>query len=271
VTATNATGAGDLPAVLELTGTGMVFPDGTRALADVSLLLGSGEFVAVVGPSGCGKSTLLRLAAGLDQPTEGVTVNHTAASTGFVFQDATLLPWRTLRRNVELLAELHRLPRAARRQRAADAIGRVGLAGFEDHKPAALSGGMRMRASLARALVLSPRLFLLDEPFGALDELTRQRLGEQLHGLFVADRWAALLVTHSISEAVYLASRVLVMSPHPGTVIADIPVPFGYPRPPDLRFSPDFAAVAAQVSHALRSNHEADVPAPAGHEEVGAS
>jgi NitT/TauT family transport system ATP-binding protein len=253
--------------VLELADVQMVYPGGTEAVAGVSLQLDAGEFVAIVGPSGCGKSTLLRIASGLARPTGGTAVNHAAEATGYAFQDATLLAWRDLRRNVELLAELHKLPRAQRRSRARGAIERVGLAGFGAHKPAALSGGMRMRAALARELVLSPRLFLMDEPFGALDELTRERLGEQLLELFAADRWAALLVTHSVAEAVYLASRVLVMSPRPGRIVAEIEVPFDYPRQPELRFSPRFTALAGEVSRVLRANHAwPGEPNPAGTE-----
>lgn len=246
------TGGGGAPAVLELAGVRMTYPDGTEALGEVSLRLAPGEFVAVVGPSGCGKSTLLRIASGLARPTGGTAINHATGSTGYVFQDATLLPWRSLRHNVELLGELSGLPRQVRRQRAGEAIDRVGLAGFAGHRPAALSGGMRMRASLARALTLSPELFLLDEPFGALDELTRERLGERLQDLYLADRFATLLVTHSVAEAVFLASRVLVMSARPGTVIAEIPVPFDHPRPPQVRFTPCFATSAGAVSRALR-------------------
>jgi len=241
----------------------LCYPDGTQALAGVSLHLSAGEFVAIVGQSGCGKSTLFRIASGLMQPTGGIALNRAAEATEYVFQDATLLPWRTLQRNVELLAELYGLPRAERRRRATEAIDRVGLTGFAGHKPAALSGGMRMRASLARALTLSPRLLLLDEPFGALDEQTREVLGDRLQELFIADRFAALLVTHSVSEAVYLANHVLVMSPRPGTVVAEVAVPFDYPRPPDLRFSPQFAAVAGEVSAALRGDRER--PAGSGH------
>jgi NitT/TauT family transport system ATP-binding protein len=242
--------------VLELADVQMVYPGGTHAVAEVSLRLAAGEFVAIVGPSGCGKSTLLRIASGLMRPTSGTALNHCAEATGFVFQDATLLAWRDLLRNVALLAELHKLPRRQRRSRARDAIGRVGLGGFAGHKPAALSGGMRMRAALARELVLSPRLFLMDEPFGALDELTRERLGEQLLDLFAADRWGALLVTHSVAEACFLASRVLVMSPRPGRIVAEIEVPFTYPRAPELRFDQQFTAVAGQVSRVLRTNHD---------------
>jgi NitT/TauT family transport system ATP-binding protein len=238
--------------VLELSDVEMRYPDGTHAVGGVSMRLPAGEFASVVGASGCGKSTLLRIASGLMAPTRGTALNHATGHTGYVFQDATLLPWRSVRRNVELLAELHRLPRAERQRRAAAAIDRVGLGAFARHRPAALSGGMRMRASLARTLALSPRLLLLDEPFGALDELTREHLGEQLQELFLADRFAALLVTHSITEAVFLSSRVLVMSPRPGTVVAEVTVPFDYPRPPEIRFSPEFATVAARVSGSLR-------------------
>ena len=247
--------------VLELRGVGLTFPDGTRALRGLSLRLSPGEFVSVVGPSGCGKSTLLRIASGLCRPAEGGAENR-AARTGYVFQDPTLLPWRSVRRNVELLGELHRLPRAERQRRAGAAIHRVGLGEFARHRPAALSGGMRMRASLARALTLDPDLFLLDEPFGALDELTRERLTEQLHDLFTADGFAALLVTHSIGEAVHLSSRVIVLSDRPGTVTAEVAVPFPYPRSPGLRFSAEFGAMAARVSAALRG--ERDPAAAAG-------
>jgi NitT/TauT family transport system ATP-binding protein len=231
----------------------MRYPDRTHAIQDVSMRLAAREFISVVGASGCGKSTLLRIASGLMQPTGGTALNHATGQTGYVFQDPTLLPWRSVVRNVELLTELHRLPRAERRRRADAAIERVGLSEFARHKPAALSGGMRMRASLARTLALSPRLLLLDEPFGALDELTRERLGEQLAELFAADRFAALLVTHSVVEAVYLSSRVLVMSPRPGTIVAEVPVPFDYPRPPEIRFSTEFTAVAARISKSLRA------------------
>jgi NitT/TauT family transport system ATP-binding protein len=238
------------------------YPNRTLALDGVSLRLNAGEFVSVVGPSGCGKSTLLHIAAGLATPTIGRATRATTR-IGYVFQDPTLLPWRSVARNVELLGELHRLPRAQRRERARAAIDRVGLAEFTAHKPATLSGGMRMRASLARALTLDPDLFLFDEPFGALDVLTRERLGEQLQELFAADRFGALLVTHSISEAVYLSSRVLVMSPRPGRLVAEVEVPIGYPRPPDVRFSGEFTAAAARVSEALRSPRDVgrDVPA----------
>ncbi|HEV7666493.1 MAG TPA: ABC transporter ATP-binding protein [Chloroflexota bacterium] len=229
------------------------FPDGTRALDDVTLQVKSGEMVAIVGPSGCGKSTLLRLASKLSTASSG-DIHVSDGNLGYVFQDATLLPWRTVQRNVELLAELAGVPPEERAQRAAQAIVLTGLSGFEKHRPRALSGGMRMRVSLARALTMRPRIFLFDEPFGALDELTRERLNGELLGLFERERFAGLFVTHSVSEAAFLASRVVVMSPRPGRMVAEIRVPFGYPRPTELRFDPQFAAVAGEISARLREH-----------------
>jgi NitT/TauT family transport system ATP-binding protein len=240
--------------MLAFTGVGRTFPDGTQALHDVDLTVGSGEFVSVVGPSGCGKSTLLRLASGLDSPTSG-RVDVASKRVGYVFQDPTLLPWRTVRRNVELLAELEHLPKAERRSRVTEAIGLVGLTGFEKHRPRSLSGGMRMRTSLARSLVLQPDVFLFDEPFGALDEMSRERLNDELLGLFADRGFAALFITHSVAEAVYLSTRVVVMSPRPGHILGDVSVPFDYPRQPELRYSEEFAKVAGEVSDLLR-----DVP-----------
>jgi NitT/TauT family transport system ATP-binding protein len=228
-----------------------VFPDGTHALDAVSLQVKPGEMVAIVGPSGCGKSTLLRLASRLTHPSEG-EIRIGDGNLGYVFQDPTLLPWRTVQRNIELLAELAGVPQAERAARAADAIVLTGLAGFEKHRPRALSGGMRMRVSLARALTMRPRIFLFDEPFGALDEITRERLNAELLGLFGREGFAGLFVTHSVNEAAFLASRVLVMSPRPGRILAEIPVPFAYPRPYELRFEPEFAAVAGRISASLR-------------------
>jgi NitT/TauT family transport system ATP-binding protein len=230
-----------------------VFPDGTRAIDDATLTVQSGEMVAIVGPSGCGKSTLLRLASRLSAPSSG-EIRIGDGNLGYVFQDATLLPWRTVQSNVELLAELAGVPKAERAQLAAQAIILTGLSGFEKHRPRALSGGMRMRVSLARALTMRPRIFLFDEPFGALDEITRERLNGELLGLFERERFAGLFVTHSVSEAAFLASRVLVMSPRPGRILTDVAVPFPYPRPPELRFDPEFAAIAGHISARLREN-----------------
>jgi NitT/TauT family transport system ATP-binding protein len=239
--------------MLTLDNVGLRYANGTRALADVSLALRDGEFVSVVGPSGCGKSTLLRLAAGLIVPTEGVLRRETER-VGFVFQDPTLLPWRSVRRNVELVGELRGLPRIDRITRALESLHRVGLADVADQRPGTLSGGMRMRVSLARALSDRPQLYLFDEPFAAVDEITRADLGERLQDLFVADRFAALFVTHSVAEAVYLSSRVLVMSGRPGTVLAEVVVPAPYPRVPSMRFAPEFTELAARVSAVLRAD-----------------
>jgi len=232
----------------------MVFPDGTETLTDVSFAVRAGEFVTVVGPSGCGKSTLLRIASGLETNTGG-TVSVNRLSLGYVFQDATLLPWRTVRRNVELLAELQGLGRTERTAAVESAIELVGLRGFEDKYPRQLSGGMRMRASLARSLVLHPEVFLFDEPFGALDEITRERLNDELLRLFALQGFASLFITHSIAEAVFLSTRVLVMSARPGRIVGDFPVPFAYPRHPDLRYEPAFAELCGEVSHTLRGAH----------------
>jgi NitT/TauT family transport system ATP-binding protein len=229
------------------------FDDGTLALLPTSFSVQPGELVSIVGPSGCGKSTLLRLAAGLTQPTTGA-ISLGAGNVGYVFQDPTLLPWRSVRRNVELLGELHSVGKADRRAAADAAIATVGLTGFEDKYPRALSGGMRMRASLARALTMSPEVFLFDEPFGAVDEITRERLNDELLRLFEAQRFAALFVTHSVTEATFLATRVLVMSERPGRIVADIPVAFPYPRPAELRYRPEFAELAGRVGAALRAD-----------------
>jgi NitT/TauT family transport system ATP-binding protein len=234
--------------------TGMIFPDGTEAVRDVSFTVSKGEFVTVVGPSGCGKSTLLKIASGLLQPTSG-SVQVDRDRLGYVFQDATLLPWRTVEGNVELLAELHNIPKSERSQLAADAIELVGLRGFEGHYPKSLSGGMKMRASLARTLTLKPPVFLFDEPFGAVDEITREHLNEETQQLFQREGFAGLFITHSIGEAVFMSTRVIVMSARPGRIVAEFDIPFDYPRSPDLRFDPEFAKLSGEVSHALRGSH----------------
>ena len=232
---------------------GMTFPDGTRALDGVSFGVAPGELVSVVGPSGCGKSTLLRIASGLAAASEG-GVEVDTDDVGYVFQDATLLPWRNVQANVELFAELRGVPKEERRRLASEAIELVWLKGFERQMPRRLSGGMKMRVSLARSLTLKPGVFLFDEPFGALDEITRERLNDELLRLFHSQRFAGLFITHSVSEAVFLSTRVLVMSPRPGRIVADLEVPFPFPRAPELRFDPDFAALAGQVSAALRES-----------------
>nr|WP_228537159.1 ABC transporter ATP-binding protein [Nocardia sp. XZ_19_231] len=225
--------------------------EGTLALTDIDLDIREGEFVAVVGPSGCGKSTLLRLAAGLEPVSSGAVAVRTN-SIGFIFQEATLLPWRKVRRNVELSAELAGVDRKTRRVRVERAIEAVGLADFANKLPSQLSGGMRMRVSLARALTLEPRLMLLDEPFGALDEMTRLNMQEELLRLYRDNAFTALFITHSVSEAVFLASRVVVMSARPGRIHEVIDVDLPYPRERELRFEPAFTELVSRISRSLK-------------------
>ncbi len=239
---------------LRMTNISLTFADGTQALENVNLNIQSGEFVSIVGPSGCGKSTLLRLASGLLPQTQGLCeVDRT--SLGYVFQDPTLLPWRTVRRNVELNAELAGMDKPSRQQAANTAIDLVNLTGYEDKYPKQLSGGMKMRCSLARSLVLQPNLFLFDEPFAALDEITREHLNDELLHLFQNQHFASLFITHSIQEAVFLSTRVLVMSARPGRIIAEHAVDFPYPRHPDIRYQSDFAEICGEISADLKVAH----------------
>jgi NitT/TauT family transport system ATP-binding protein len=233
---------------------GMTFPDGTRAVDEVSFSVDRGEFVTVVGPSGCGKSTLLRIASGLLTATQG-HVDVGEDRIGYVFQDPTLMPWRTVRANVELLAELHKIPRRERAELATRAIELVGLTGFEGHYPKSLSGGMRMRCSLARTLTLKPPIMMFDEPFGAVDEITREHLNEETLRLFAQEGFAGLFITHSITEAVFMSTRVLVMSARPGRIVGDFSIPFPFPRDPSLRFDPAFATLSGEISSRLRVAH----------------
>jgi NitT/TauT family transport system ATP-binding protein len=235
-----------------------------QALVDVNLEILQGQFVSVVGPSGCGKSTLLRLVAGLLEPSSGQimvdgqppqTARRGGTPMSFVFQDATLLPWRTVTDNVHLPLELGGVYRQPSATAAATVLGLVGLTDFSHRFPAQLSGGMKMRAALARALVTHPKLILLDEPFGALDDITRQTLNEELLTLWRDSGWTALFVTHNISEAVFLSQRVLVMSPRPGRIVADIQIPFGA-RTTGLRATPEFARLTGEVGDQLRRAHQ---------------
>ncbi len=260
MTSTDASPSGARTAVgpgspaLSFRNTSMTFPDGTHAVDDVSFDVQPGEFVTVVGPSGCGKSTLLRIASGLEQNTGGsVTIDRT--SIGYVFQDATLLPWRTVEKNIELNAELQGMSKVERKAKATAAIELVNLVGHEQKYPKQLSGGMKMRCSLARSLVLNPKVFLFDEPFGALDEITRERLNDELLRLFAHEKFAGLFITHSIQEAVYLSTRVIVMSARPGRIIGDYAVPFSFPRQHDLRYEPEFAELCGKISADLKDAH----------------
>jgi NitT/TauT family transport system ATP-binding protein len=237
----------------------LVYPSGLAALRGIDLCLRRGEFISVVGPSGCGKSTLLRVLAGLLAPSTGSVRIAGAAPEqarrklhrmAFVFQSPTLLSWRTVWGNVALPLDLHRAKRD--RQTVDEVLRLVGLADCASMYPPELSGGMQMRVSLARALVTRPDLLLLDEPFGALDEITRQRLNEELMRIWLQDRWTGVFVTHNVFEAVFLSSRVLVMTERPGRIVSRIDVPLAYPRSPDLRSDSDFAALAGRVSAQLR-------------------
>ena len=212
--------------------------------------MAAGEFVSIVGPSGCGKSTLLRLASGLIAPTSG-SITRTG-TVQFVFQDSTLLPWRSVRRNVSLNLELQKVVRAEIDERTDSALALVGLLDSAEKLPRQLSGGMKMRTSLARSLVCEPDMYLFDEPFAALDEFSRERLNVELRTMLSTRNAASLFVTHSIAEAVFLSHRVLVMSPRPGTIVREFAIPFGHDRQQDLRYSPEFARLSGEIAQSLR-------------------
>jgi NitT/TauT family transport system ATP-binding protein len=245
----------DAPLV-RLTDVGRRFPSGVEALAGVSLDIQTGDFVSLLGPSGCGKSTLLRLIADLDPPTAGTIAwggagRPAPGQIGYVFQDPTLMPWATVADNVWLPLRLAGLSRAEVRLRIEEMLEKVGLVGFAEAYPRELSGGMRMRVSLARALITRPRLLLLDEPFAALDELTRFRLNEDLLALWKNEHCTVVFVTHSVFEAVFLAQRVVVMTPRPGRIATEKDVSFTAPRDSLLRTSAEFAGTCRTVSEAL--------------------
>ena len=228
---------------------------GTQILFEnVSFSINSREKVGLVGRNGSGKSTLLKIASGLLEPTNG-SVEVDRERLGYVFQDATFLPCRTVSKNIELLAELHGIDSHERKQLVEESIELVNLEGFENHYPKSLSGGMKMRCSLARSLTLKPPLFLFDEPFGAVDEITREKLNEDTQLLFKQEGFAGLFITHSISEAVFMSTKVLVMSARPGRIVDEFNIPFEYPRKPDLRFNADFAELCGKVSVSLRGSH----------------
>jgi NitT/TauT family transport system ATP-binding protein len=237
-------------ASISLRGIRRHFPNGVQALSPIDLVINAGEFVSLLGPSGCGKSTLLRIIAGLDRPTSGV-IDSASPSIAYVFQDATLLPWRSVLRNVTLPLELQRMDKAKRLDRAADVLRQVGLADATDRYPAQLSGGMRMRVSLARALVTNPSLLLLDEPFAALDEITRQHLDDQLRALWLSRRMTVVFVTHSTVEAAFLAERAIVLSARPGRIVLDQPIDLPLQRPPEIRSDSHFAAQTRLLFDAL--------------------
>jgi NitT/TauT family transport system ATP-binding protein len=267
---------------VKLVGVRKMFAGGVVAVDGIDLEVRPGEFLAILGPSGCGKSTLLRIVAGLeradaggvmieDQPSGNATqADESRPETpvryarpehmeiAYVFQDAHLLPWRTVLRNVELPLELRGTPRTERRAAAAEALEQVGLGDALRRYPAQLSGGMRMRVSLARALVTRPRLLLLDEPFAALDEINRQRLDEQLHQLWLDYRTTVLFVTHSTAEATFLAQRAVVMSRRPGRIILDQPLDLPLQRDAELRTDPRMLQAMRDVFEALERSEKGD-------------
>jgi len=242
-----------MTALAALSGASKVFDTGVEAFGPVDLRIEGGEFVSLVGPSGCGKSTMLRVIAGLLAPTRGtVTFPQERPEIAFVFQEPTLMPWARALENARLPLDLKGVPQAEGSERAAEALARVGLKGFERAFPRELSGGMKMRVSIARALAASPKLLLMDEPFAALDEFAREALNDDLLKLWNEDGLTVLFVTHSVFESSYLSTRIVVMTPRPGTIAADIAVIQPQIRGPDYRLSPEFSANAKRVSLALR-------------------
>ncbi len=246
-------------ALVALDGVTKRFDGGVQALAGVDLRVAAGEFLTLLGPSGCGKSTLLRLVAGLDRASSGTVdapaLRNDAADTAFVFQDATLMPWARVADNVRLPLRLAGERHAQTAPRVAHALASVGLGDFADAFPNQLSGGMKMRVSIARALVTQPQLLLMDEPFAALDEITRQKLNVDLLAARDAQGFATLFVTHSVYEAVFLSQRVLVMSARPGRIVAELKIAAPYPRDAGFRHTPTFVEACATLSAALEAAH----------------
>ncbi|MDB5406425.1 MAG: transporter ATP-binding protein [Rhodospirillales bacterium] len=245
--------AGD--GLLTLSGVGKTFRNGTVALAGIDLTIAAGSFVSLLGPSGCGKSTLLRIIAGLVEPSVGrrwlAADGAASGSVGFVFQEPTLMPWATVADNIYLPLRLAGMSRREAGPRIAEAIAAVGLDGFAGAYPRELSGGMKMRVSIARAFATRPRLLLLDEPFAALDEITRLKLNEDLLRLWRTAGWTVVFVTHSVFESVFLSSHVVVLSPRPGRIAADLPIDLPYPRETELRMTATYGDHCRTVSEAL--------------------
>jgi NitT/TauT family transport system ATP-binding protein len=246
--------------LVEFVGVRKIYASGTVALEDFGMTIAEGEFVSLLGPSGCGKSTVLRMIAGLSKPTSG-TLRRAWAEDGFhtagdqsvscVFQEPTLMPWANVSSNVSLPLQLRGRMKRQAQQAVDEALRLVGLEHFAQAYPRELSGGMKMRASVARALLTQPRLLLLDEPFAALDEITRSRLNEDLMSLWRQRRWAGLFITHSVYEAVFLSTRVLVMSPRPGRVVQEIAIDLPLERSSDMRVSRRYLELCQSASQAL--------------------
>jgi NitT/TauT family transport system ATP-binding protein len=245
------------PPFITAEGLGKTFANGMTVLSDISLRAAAGDFISLIGPSGCGKSTILRLLAGLTDITtgtisiEGLTPRNAREITSFVFQEATLLPWRNVESNVALTLELEGVDRTKRREKISALLRLVGLQDFARLYPRQLSGGMKMRVSIARALASSPRLLLMDEPFGALDEMTRNHLNVELLRLRQEQKWTAVFVTHSVAEAVFLSTRVVVMAARPGRIHREIAIDLPRERTAALRQDHRFLELVGEVAAAL--------------------
>jgi NitT/TauT family transport system ATP-binding protein len=246
---------------VSLAGVSKSYGSNPPILERIDLSIAKGEFVSLIGPSGCGKSTLLKLISGLTPVSsgailvDGMTPVNARETISYIFQDATLLPWRTVSSNVGLGLELEHVSREVRQQKVQSLLELVGLTHVANAYPRQLSGGMKMRVSVARALATKPRLLLMDEPFGALDEMTRDRLNEELLRLRAEQSWTAVFVTHSVAEAVFLSTRILVLAPSPGRVAQEVAVDLPFPRTSDVRETPRFESFVTEVSRALRGVH----------------
>jgi NitT/TauT family transport system ATP-binding protein len=249
------------PPFVLVDGLNKTYPNGLTVLQNVTFRAKSGDFISLIGPSGCGKSTILRLLACLLAPTSGTVIidglepKNAREITSFVFQDATLLPWRTVESNIALTLELEGIPRQKRKEKTNELMKLVGLEEFSRLYPRQLSGGMKMRVSIARALAISPRLLLMDEPFGALDEITRNRLNEELLRLKQSQKWTAFFVTHSVPEAVFLSNRVLVMAARPGRISHEIIIDLPLERSAELRQDKRYLELVSKVAAALHEVH----------------
>jgi NitT/TauT family transport system ATP-binding protein len=244
-----------LPTAIQITGAAKTYPSGTQALLPINLEIKGGEFVTLLGPSGCGKSTLLKMIAGLIQPSFGKIdkpiLQNSDTRMSFVFQSPTLMPWANVQTNVQLPLDISRIPKEESKNRVTKVLKTVGLEDFASEIPKNLSGGMQMRVSIARALVTKPALLLMDEPFGALDEITRHKLDSELLQLWSENALTILFVTHSIHEAVFLSSRVIMMAARPGRIIEEIKINEPYPRNPEFMMSSSFMNYALSIQKSL--------------------